>query len=81
MKRIAVVAFLIAFCGGCTTTNITTDRWSMKRKSFLQRLEIPEVRVETNGTVTLKGYRNDGGNEALAGAISAAVSAAMKAAK
>jgi hypothetical protein len=27
---------------------------------------MPEVEVETNGTVRLKGYRNDGGSKAAA---------------
>lgn len=53
---------------------------NFKRLSFLQRVELGEVKVGTDGTITVKGYKNDGGNEALAAAVSAAVSAAVKSA-
>lgn len=82
MKRIA---FIIALaCLGCTRTEVTmnpeTRVWNLKRSSFLQRVEIPEVKFSPNGSASLSGYRNDGGNEALAAAITAAVTAAVQSA-
>ena len=64
MKRILTL-ILSALCG-CTTTTVETPLWSLHRSSFLQRLEIPEVSIGTNGTATLKGYKTDGGGDAAA---------------
>jgi len=77
----AAVGSAVLFGVGCTVTKITTDHWALSRTSFLQRLEIPEVQISTNGTAVLKGYKTDGGNEAAAAIAGAAVSAAIKAAK
>lgn len=68
----------LALCG-CTGTKVETETWPLSRTSFLQRVQIPEVAITTNGTVTLKDYTNDGGNEAAAAVAAAAVSAVLKA--
>lgn len=72
MKRtialLTAIACLAVF-NGCTSTNIEADTFSLKRTSFFQKLEIPEASISTNGTVLLKGYKTDGGNEALAALI------------
>lgn len=71
---------LLFFLTGCTSTTITVTStgWTMKRTSFLQKVEIPKIKVATNGVLTVEGYKSDGGNEAAAAIAAAAVSAAMK---
>ncbi len=74
--------FLAAVClCGCTVTRFSSGQWELERRSFLQRVELGRVSIATNGTASLDGYKNDGGNEALASAVSAAVSAAINSAK
>ena len=70
-------------CGltGCTSTTVTTPAFTVKRTSFLQRLEMADVSLSTNGTASMKGYKTDGGNEAAAAIVGAAVGAAVSAAK
>ncbi len=80
MKTTLALLAALALCG-CTVTEIQSDTWTMKRRSFLQRMDIAEVTVGTNGMATLRGYKNDGGNEAAANITAAAVSAAVKAMK
>ena len=80
MKRLFALGAVVALCG-CTRTKVATPFWTMERSSFLQRVEVPQLTIATNGTATLSGYKNDGGNEALASAVSAAVSAAINSAK
>lgn len=65
LKELVLTVFLGALGAGCTFTKFprAIGGW---RLSFLQRVEMPEVEVETNGTVRLKGYRNDGGAKAAA---------------
>lgn len=83
MTGLCLMALAAALCAGCTSTKVTVEggKWTMDRRSFLQRLDIPHVTVATNGTAELTGYVNDGGNEALANIIKAAVEAAVKAGK
>lgn len=64
---IATVALLTL--NGCTSTNLEADTFKLKRTSFLQRIDIPEASIGTNGTVSIKGYKTDGGNEALVNAL------------
>lgn len=71
-------ALLLLLCAGCTQTVVTTPTWTLRRTSVLQRMEVPLVRVATNGTVTLRGYRTDGGADAAATVAAAAVNAAIK---
>lgn len=83
LKRGAILIVLAA-CLGCTRTEVTmhpgTRVWTLKRSSFLQRVEIPKVTFTPDGSASLSGYKNDGGNEALAAAVSAAVTAAVQSA-
>lgn len=72
---------LIILLMGCTVTDLTTEKWHIHRVSFLQRMEIPEVTIETNGTAILKGYKSDGGSDVAAAVTRAAVSEALKSAK
>jgi hypothetical protein len=66
----------------CTTTTVTSPNgWQMHRVSFLQKVEIPELVIATNGTVSLRGYANSGGGDAIGSVVSNAVSAAVKAVK
>ena len=70
MKKLITMAALAALItSGCTSTNIDAQTFKLKRISVLQRLEIPEASIGTNGTVMLKGYKTDGGNEALVNAL------------
>lgn len=75
MKSLPLVLLL---CVGCTQTVVTTPNWTLRRTSVLQRMEVPLVHVATNGTVTLRGYRTDGGADAAATVAAAAVTAAIK---
>lgn len=79
MKRLILWLILVA-AAGCTRTEFTAEG-GFKRSSFLQRIEFGEVTVRPDGSITLKGYRSDGGNEALAVAVTAAVTAAVESAK
>lgn len=73
MKRLIP---LLLLCG-CTQTEFTGQNGvKLKRTSFLQRNEIGLVEVRKDGTATMKGYKNDGGNEAVAAAVRAAIEAA-----
>ena len=65
---------------GCTVTRVQTPNFELSRTSILQRLEFGEVSYTTNGA-TLKGYKTDGGNEAAAAMLGAAVKAAVEGAK
>ena len=70
---------LLILCVGCTSTEFTGQNGvRLKRTSFLQRNEIGLVEVRKDGTATMRGYKNDGGNEALRVAIEAAIEAAAK---
>lgn len=78
--RLLPLLLLLSLCG-CTITVVKTPQWTLRRVSFLQRIEMPLVQVSTNGTVTLKGYATDGGIDAAAKVTEAAVSAAIKSVK
>lgn len=80
MKTLALIAVCAALCG-CTSTEIVSSNWALKRTSFLQRLDVAEISVSTNGIATMRGYRNDGGGEALATVTAAAVAAAINSTK
>lgn len=68
---------MLLLCVGCTQTEFVGQNGvRLKRTSFLQRNEIGLVEVKPNGTATMKGYKNDGGNEAVAAAVRAAIEAA-----
>lgn len=78
MIMIGTVAAVLL--SGCTSTHVKTDTWELKRTSFLQKIEIPAVEIAPDGTTKLAGYTTDGGSEATAAIVNAAVSAAVKAA-
>jgi len=80
MKRTLILIGAVILTG-CTVTHVRTDKWELRRNSFLQRQEIPFVQIATNGTATLQGYKTDGGNEALGAITAAAVSAAVQSIK
>jgi len=72
---------LVLATTGCTFTKVSRKpdgSWAIRRVSFLQKVEIPEVEIGTNGTTLLRGYRSDGGNQAAAAVTEAAVTAAIK---
>lgn len=73
MRKLIPILMLAA---GCTTTKYSPDT-GFERTSFLQKTDISEARISRDGTVTLKGYKNDGGNEAIAAAVRAAVEGAI----
>lgn len=63
------------------STNAVPFSWTLRRRSFLQRMEIPLLQIHPNGTVELQGYRTDGGVDAAAAVAAASVTAAIKSAK
>lgn len=73
---IKLLPLLVVLLCGCTSTcprwrqDVLTNgtvrsEWSMRRTSLLQKMEIGTVTISTNGTVSLRGYKNDGGSESL----------------
>lgn len=71
----------LLLCLGCTKTEFTGQNGiKLTRTSFLQRNEIGLVQIDKNGTATVRGYKNDGGNEALRVAIETAIATAAKSA-
>lgn len=74
----SILPIILTILTGCTQTVVTTPNWTLRRTSVLQRMEVPLVHVATNGTVTLRGYRTDGGADAAATVAAAAVNAAIK---
>ena len=77
MKLLSLSLVAVALLG-CTHTVVETPALKVRRVSFLQKVEIPRLSIGTNGVVTLSGYKTDGGTEAAAAVVSAAVAAAMK---
>jgi hypothetical protein len=75
-----ILLLLFSFLVGCTIT--TVDRQGkFYRLSLLQGVKLSMVSMETNGTIILKGYQNDGGVKAAERITAAAVTAAIKASK
>lgn len=70
-KLISIAVIVIAFGSGCTNTKVQSNEtgWSLDRKSLFQRVEASDLTISKDGTVNLKGYKNDGGNEALLNAL------------
>lgn len=75
-----LLSVLAAALTGCTVTHVKTPNFELSRTSILQKLEFGEVSYSTNGAA-LKGYKTDGGNEAAARIVQAAVEGAVKGAK
>lgn len=61
-KLIPILAVLLC---GCTVTEFSPDTRAFKRTSFLQRAEFGKLIVKPDGSVTLEGYKNDGGAQSL----------------
>ena len=81
LPKITLSLAVSALClCGCTVTRVETPTFKLSRTSILQKLEFGEVSYTTNGA-TLKGYKTDGGNEAAARIVQAAVTGAIEAAK
>lgn len=72
------VLLLGLLASGCTQTVVTTEHWSIKRISVLQRAEIPSVIIATNGQAELHGYKTDGGAEVIGTAVGTAVTTYLK---
>ena len=78
MKRVLIAGLAVALLSGCTQTRITTPTWSLTRVSFLQRTEVPQITVLTDGSIEVQGYSNDGGNAAIGAIVEAAIRGAVK---
>ena len=76
MRCAIVIAELMM--AGCTQTKIQTPTWSMERVTFLQRTDVPKITVLNGGSIEVEGYSNDGGNQATAAIVTAAVRGAVK---
>lgn len=77
MKTVLLIAAAVAV-SGCTQTKIKTPTWSLTRVSFLQRTEVPQITVLTDGSIEVQGYSNDGGNAAIGAIVEAAIRGATK---
>ena len=77
--KLSIAVLALSLCG-CTVTRVKTPNFELSRTSILQKLEFGEVSYTTNGA-TLKGYKTDGGNEAAARIVQAAVAGAVQGAK
>jgi hypothetical protein len=75
-SAIAIAAMLLT--AGCTNTRIVTPTWSLTRTSILQSTAVPKITVLNDGSIEVEGYSNDGGNQAMAAIVTAAVTAAVK---
>ena len=76
--RTAIVIAAMMMLAGCTQTRITTPTWSLTRTSVLQSTAVPKITVLNDGSIEVEGYSNDGGNQAMAAIVTAAVQAAVK---
>lgn len=61
MSRKTLVMLTAVLLCGCTVTEFSPDTRAFKRTSFLQRAEFGKLIVKPDGSVTLEGYKNDGG--------------------
>jgi hypothetical protein len=78
LRRHRNILLILALCtAGCTVTEFQPETRNFKRTSFLQRAEFGRLVVKPDGSISLEGYKNDGGNEALAAAVKAAVQGAI----
>jgi hypothetical protein len=74
---------LLLFCG-CTYTHMETlegGGYALHRFSVLQKIDIPQITVLDDGSVSLDRYASDGGNSAIGTAVEAAVKAGINGAK
>ena len=62
-RNATLLALATLALAGCTQTKVTSPTWGMSRLSILQKVEIPQLTVGTNGTAELRGYTNDGGQQ------------------
>ena len=79
MKTLKLAMIAVVMCG-CTYTKVDPNTRQFTRWSFLQRVEFSEVTVKGE-SVTLRGYRNDGGIDAAERITAAAVTAVIQGAK
>lgn len=63
------------------TTVVQNFHLTFRRMSALQKYQIPELTVGTNFTLTLRGYRNDGGADVSEQLLRAGIDQAMKSGK
>jgi len=75
---VMAIAALMLLTAGCTNTRIVTPTWSLTRTSVLQSTAVPKITVLNDGSIEVEGYSNDGGNQAVAAIVTAAVKAAVK---
>lgn len=70
-KILTLATLTVALFGfsGCTSTEVDGGDFKMKRVSVFQKIGIAEASHSADGTFILKGYQNDGGNQALANAL------------
>ena len=73
--KLLLLLFLLC---GCTYTSFNPSTGTFKRLSILQKVEVPHLTITTNGTVTLKGYANDGGGEATGVIVGHAVEGVVR---
>lgn len=71
------LALFALLAGGCTVTKVNPETRQFTRYSLFQKVEFSEVSYRADGSVTLKGYRNDGGVTAAERITAAAVKAAV----
>lgn len=78
-----LLALMLSIAAGCTATRVTVknsngSEWTVKRLTFGQKLDLPELDVE--GIGRMKGYANDGGADIIAKVYEMGMSAGKKAA-
>lgn len=66
---LAILTVAALTLSGCTSTEVASDTFKMKRTSVFQKIGIAEASHSADGTFLLRGYQNDGGNQALANAL------------
>ena len=76
--RTTIVIAAMLMLAGCTQTKIQTPTWSLTRTSVMQSTAVPKITVLNDGSIEVEGYSNDGGNQATAAIVTAAVRGAVK---
>ena len=74
MKYLAACLLLLTGCVG--TIVKVPDKFTVIRICVLQKMEIPEITVNNMGTV--KGYKNDGGQDMIGDLIALGVQTMLK---
>ena len=84
MKKALIGIAAVALLAGCTSTDIEgPGGWRMRRRALhpFRRMDIGNISVSSNGTMSVEGYDNRADPRNLTTMIDTAVKAAVQAVK